>query len=134
MVGGVSEFTLVCTEDLLAFLSLVPIHLALRPQERHLDVDFRPKNCKQKLMRQSERKITNHFIVQNINNTLDPLRLLYSKICVSASVHLGMFSFSIFLIGANINSKIGIKANNDFKFFFCSYILLNISFEYISNH
>ena len=52
MVGGVSEFTLVCTEDLLAFLSLVPIHLALRPQERHLDVDFRPKNCKQKLMRQ----------------------------------------------------------------------------------
>ena len=71
----------------------------------------------------SERKITNHFIVQNINNTLDPLRLLYSKICVSASVHLGMFSFSIFLIGANINSN-----NNNLKLESRQIMTLNSSF------
>lgn len=54
MAGGVSKFTLVCTvctEDLLAFLSLVSIHLALHPQERHRD-GFLHQNCKQKLMRQ----------------------------------------------------------------------------------
>ena len=57
-----------------------------------------------------ERKITNHFIVQNISNNLYPLQSLCSKIRVSASVHLSMFSFSIFLIGANINSN-----NNNLK-------------------
>ena len=61
--------------------------------------------------------------MQNINNTLDPLRLLYSKICVSASVHLGMFSFSIFLIGANINSN-----NNNLKLESRQIMTLNSSF------
>lgn len=57
-------------------------------------------------------KSLNTLTVQNINNTPDPssYNCCAEKYKSQCFIHLRMFSFSIFLIGANINSN-----NNNLK-------------------